>query len=158
QSLKNCIWLADYLLDEIHDAKVHEVIPGRKQHQRNHECETDSKPVLLRPLPQWLTPDGLDPIEQQVPPVEHWNREKIDEPQIDGEHNHKVDDCHNADLRHLAGNVSNPDDAAQLVGRTRAADHLADHLQDHAAGDPSLLDSRCCRFDRAELYGFDTGP
>ena len=70
-------------LYKLDDSQMDEIVPGGKDHQREHHSQPYAKTVLLRPLAERLTANRLSRVKQQVPTVKDRNREQIDQAEVD---------------------------------------------------------------------------
>ena len=71
---------------------VHQIVPSGEQHQHDHQREADAKAELLVAFAERFAAHGFDGVEQQMPAVEHGNREKIDQAETDRQERHELND------------------------------------------------------------------
>src|SRR6185437_12860025 len=139
--------LGHQAFQKLDDPQMNEVVPGGKDHQRQHQRQTEPKAIFLRALAKRLPPNGLSGIKQEMPPVKNGNRKEVDEAEIDRQHRHEPEHGDNSALRHLARHLRDAQGAAELVGGARADDHLPHglersrrHVEGLAAGAPHRIE------------------
>src|ERR1700730_6692331 len=130
----------DEALDELHDPEMDEIVPGGKDHQRQHQRQADAEAVFLGALAQRLTADRLGGIKQQMTPVKHRHREQIDQPEIDRQDRHEPEQRDDAALSNLARHLRDAQRPAELVAGTGADDDLPHRLERRARQVPGLAD------------------
>src|SRR6516165_10439614 len=93
-----------------------DIVESRKYHEHQNDRETDARPHLLSPFRQRTPPCRLDGIEQKVSAIEKGNRKQVQKTDRNRKYGSKMDKRHESDACHLAGDLRNPNRAAELVG------------------------------------------
>src|SRR6185312_10733381 len=92
--------LGHQAFQKLDDPQMNEVVPGGKDHQRQHQRQTEPKAIFLRALAKRLPPNGLSGIKQEMPPVQNGNRKEVDEAEIDRQHRNEPEHGDYSSLRH----------------------------------------------------------
>ena len=103
---------------------MRQVVPGGEDEQAGQQGEAGAEAVFLRARRHRPAADRLGQIEQQMPAIQHRDREQVDQPEIDRQHGDERDQAGQAELRHLAGQLRDAQRAAEVVGAALAGDHL----------------------------------
>ena len=72
--------------------------------------------------------DRLGEIEQQMSAIQHRDGKQVDQTKIDRKHGDERHQARQAKLRHLTGELGDPQRATKLFGPTFAAHHLRNAL------------------------------
>src|SRR5665213_1246012 len=131
--------LRDETFDELDDPQVNQVVPGGKHHERQHQRKPEPKPVFLRALSERPAADSLRRIKQQVTAVKNGDRKEIDEPEIDRQHRHEIEQRDDPSLRDLARHLRDAQRSADFVRWPQADDHLPYGLERAGAQVPGIL-------------------
>src|SRR6202451_612467 len=82
-----------------------QVIPGRQEHQPQHQNQPKPKSNILGPLTERAPKNSFASIVQKMPPVEQRDRKKVGQPNAYRKDSHQIEDRQKADfgapVRHL---------------------------------------------------------
>ena len=95
---------------------MQDVVVSREQHQHQHKRQSDTETKLLRTLRQRLSANRLHRIEQKVSAIQKRHRKQVQQADGNREDGRKVNQGRKADGGHLAGDLGDPDRAADLIG------------------------------------------
>ena len=104
--------------------QAHQVVASGKQEEGEDDCQADAEPPFLCLRAERSPPHRFDRVEDQMTAVEHRDREKIDEPEIDRQQRRQADGGEHTDAGDLAQQLGDLDDAAQFLDRPAAVDDL----------------------------------
>ena len=110
-------------------AQMHQVVPGREHHQRQHQRQPDAKTVFLRALRQGLATDRLCRIEQQWPPSSTGTGNRFISPRLIDSTAMNQSSGDYAALSNFARHLGDAQRPAELLGAAGPDDHLPDRTQ-----------------------------
>ena len=108
---------------------MNQIVPGGEYHQRQHQGQSETKTVFLRTMTERASPYGFSGIKQKMSTVKHRNWEKVYQSKVYRQYRHEGNDSRETVLRDLTRHLCNTQRASELIGRTRADDHLPHRLQ-----------------------------
>src|SRR5258708_11838612 len=126
-----------------HDVIVHNV---GKQDQEKHQSDLDE--ALLECETQVSPHEALDGQEQNVPSVEDWNGQQVQDSQVNANQYHYGNHCRWAFADCFAGNARNPNGALELLHGNAPAEEFSNHshgILDHFEGSPRRRRSARCK-------------
>ena len=82
--------------------QIQKIVKRGKQHQYDNEGQTQPETHFLRPLTERASPQGLEQVKEQVPPIKQGNGQQIDQADGDGQDRRQVHPRAEAKCRHLA--------------------------------------------------------
>ena len=121
---------------------MQDVVVSREQHQHQHKRQSDTETKLLRTLRQRLSANRLHRIEQKVSAIQKRHRKQVQQADGNREDGRKVNQGRKADGGHLAGDLGDPDRAADLIGILPAGENSADIGNSPVNDEPCLLDAQ----------------
>src|SRR6201999_723085 len=101
-----------------------QVIPGREEHQPQHQNQPKPKSDVLGPLTERTPQNSFASIVQKMPPVEQRNRKKVGQPNAYRKDSNEVEQRQKADIGHLPGYFGNSYRPRKLIGTAVTTDHL----------------------------------
>src|SRR5580658_3943456 len=93
-----------------------QVIPGRQEHQPQHQNQPKPKSNVLGPLTERAPQNSFASIVQKMPPVEQRDRKKVGQPNAYRKDSHQIEERQKAHFRHLMGHFCYADGSGKLVG------------------------------------------
>ena len=92
-----------------------EIVPENEPHEGKNQEKPRAIDRFHRPLRHRTALDGLQAVEDEVPSVERWNRQQIEDADADREQRDKLNQPLETELGGLPGNLGDLDRPAELA-------------------------------------------
>src|SRR5690606_19067835 len=117
----------------------------------------ETEPDLLHTLAEWPPPHCLDEVVEQMPPVEHWNGQEVENADVQGQQRHEIDERHDSERGHLPRDLSDLDRPPELIDVAPADEEIPKERGGSVENETHFLERHADGLGRTRPIDADVG-